>query len=63
MLQPADILAKGEGNNGSHDCIVATVVSNMCKNALRPFLPGKAALDTELKKCNEHLSTCELLRI
>jgi hypothetical protein len=30
------------------------------KNAPRPFLPGKAALDAELKKCNKHLSACEL---
>jgi DNA phosphorothioation-dependent restriction protein DptG len=29
-LRPADILADGEVNNGSKDCIDAAVVSNMC---------------------------------
>jgi hypothetical protein len=59
-LRPADILADGEGNNGSQDCIDVTIVSNMCKNAPRPFIPGKAALDADKKKCIKHSSACEL---
>jgi hypothetical protein len=59
-LRPADILADGQDSNGSQDCMDATVVSNMCKNTPRPFLPGKAALDDKLKTCNKHLSAFEL---
>jgi hypothetical protein len=50
----------GDGNIGSQDCIDATVASNMCKNTPRPFLPGKAALDAESKKCNKHFSASKL---
>jgi hypothetical protein len=30
------------------------------KTFLGPFIPGKAALDADVKKCNKHLSACEL---
>jgi hypothetical protein len=46
-LRPADILADGEGNNGSQDCVDVTIVSNMCKSVSRPLIPGKAALVAE----------------
>jgi hypothetical protein len=32
----------------------------MCQGAHRPFLPGKAALDADLKKCDKHSVACEL---
>jgi hypothetical protein len=59
-LRPADILADGEGNNGTQDCLDATVISNMCKAAPRPFQPGNAALDADTKKCSKHSDACTL---